>query len=121
MTRRVLFWVAVVLAVAAPLGCRQVPVEQAAPPVAALPGSGVAVERLEAGRAIYVSESRCARCHSAKPVGEYAASAWERDILPGMAKKAKLTDEEYENVLAYVTVAAHPPVTPGGRGDAGTR
>jgi len=60
------------------------------------------------GRALYVSGSHCAKCHSPKPVHEYTPQQWAEKILPGMAKRAKLTQPEYDAVLAYVTSSAAP-------------
>ena len=87
-------------------GCRHVPADQAAPVLTAAAGSDAAAGRLAAGRAVYVGEAKCARCHSPKPVYEYTSTEWAGAILPRMAKKSKLTADEYESVLAYVTTGA---------------
>ncbi len=96
-----------VLLLALPLACHHIPVEKAAPLVSPPAGSSVTAKQLETGRAIYVSESKCAQCHSPKPVYEYSADKWAHDILPRMGKKCKLMADEYDNVLAYVTAASH--------------
>lgn len=96
----------VILLIALGLACNHVPVEQAAPVLTPSPGSGATVAQLDAGRAIYVSEAKCARCHSPKPVYEYAVVQWTKEILPRMGKKSKLTTDEYANVLAYVTAGS---------------
>lgn len=81
--------------------CRQLPTEIAAPlPQAADPAD---LHELERGRAIYVSSRKCARCHSPKPVYDFSPSAWREDILPRMARKARLSQAEYSDALAYVT------------------
>jgi hypothetical protein len=97
---------AVFLLLALAIGCRQAPVEQAAPVLTPAPGTGVSGARLDAGRAIYVSEAKCARCHNPKPVYEHTADQWAKDILPRMAQKSKLSTDEYDSVLAYVTAGS---------------
>ena len=87
-------------------GCSHVPVDQAAPVLVPSAGSSATAERLDAGRAVYIGETKCARCHNPKPVYEYTAKDWSGSILPRMAKKAKLTPDEYESVLAYVTAGS---------------
>src|SRR5262249_51961354 len=94
------------LIIAFSFGCRHVPVEQAAPVLAPPTGSSVAAASLEAGRAIYVSAAKCAHCHSPKPVYEHTADEWAKNILPRMGKSAKLTPDEYDSVLAYVTAGS---------------
>lgn len=104
----------VVLVLVGLAGCRHVPPEVAAPmPSAADPAVAA---KLETGRAIYLSSGQCARCHSAKPVYEHTPQEWREKILPGMAKKAKLNQTEYDAVLAYVTSpAAQTPPPPAPR------
>lgn len=60
---------------------------------------------LASGRKIYVSFLKCAMCHRPKPVSDYSAETWAKDILPRMSKKARLSPEQYADVLAYVTSA----------------
>ncbi|HEV3146885.1 MAG TPA: hypothetical protein VGZ47_23560 [Gemmataceae bacterium] len=91
------------------LGCRQIPVDEAAPVLTPSAGSGATAARLESGRSIYVSEAKCAHCHSPKPVYEHTADQWAKEILPRMGKKAKLAPDEYDSVLAYVTAGAQLP------------
>lgn len=82
-------------------GCMSIPADVAAPrPVAATDGSDFQVQK---GREIYVSFFKCAMCHRPKPVYDYSPDTWQNDILPRMAKKARLSPEEYDAVLAYVT------------------
>jgi mono/diheme cytochrome c family protein len=71
------------------------------------PDSRASEEDLEAGRAIYVSKEKCARCHSPKPVYNYSAKDWKKAILPVMATKAKLRPEEYEVLAEYVAAGSH--------------
>jgi mono/diheme cytochrome c family protein len=80
-----------------------VPVDQLAPLVGQIAVDPANVPEYEIGRAIYVT--RCAKCHGVKPVNAYAAQDWASRIMPKMARKAKLTPEERETVLAYVLAA----------------
>ena len=84
-------------------GCHTVSVEQLAPPVEQITVDPSNVGQYQRGREIYVS--RCAKCHAVKPVNAFAAQDWAGRIMPKMAKKAKLTPEEKETVLAYVLAA----------------
>jgi mono/diheme cytochrome c family protein len=58
---------------------------------------------IEAGHTIYTS--KCGRCHGLKEVGNYTAERWV-PILNSMAPKAKLTEDETAQVLAYVQANA---------------
>ncbi len=81
-------------------GCSTVPVNIAAP----IPQSNIAGQSaLASGRKTYVSLLRCALCHRPKPVSDYSVETWTEDILPRMSKKARLSPQEYADVLAYVT------------------
>lgn len=81
-------------------GCSAVPTKIAAP----LPPESVSDQSsLATGRKIYVSLLKCALCHRPKPVSDYSAQTWSEDILPRMSKKAKLSAQEYADVLSYVT------------------
>lgn len=81
-------------------GCSTVPAKIAAP----IPKSDInGHSSLASGRKIYVSLLRCAFCHRPKQVSDYSAQTWADDILPRMSKKARLSSQEYADVLAYVT------------------
>ncbi len=81
-------------------GCATVPANIAAPiPPAELAGDS----SLASGRKIYVSMLKCAMCHRPKPVSDYSVETWTEDILPRMSKKARLSQQQYADVLAYVT------------------
>jgi mono/diheme cytochrome c family protein len=86
--------------------CSQVPLEIAAPVLTPDPDSRFSEEDLAAGREIYVSKEKCARCHSPKPISNYTAKDWKKAILPVMGDMAKLRPEEYEDLVAYVTAGA---------------
>jgi len=98
--------VSVAAAIAIALGCRGVSIDDVAPVLKPAPGADVTAERLAAGRSIYISETKCAGCHNPKQVHAHTADEWSTVILPRMAKKAKLSSDEYENVLAYVTAGS---------------
>src|SRR5262245_7186612 len=89
-----------------PLACRTIPVENAAPAVATLTDARGRPEQLLAGRAVYVSENHCGHCHSPKRVADHSPDEWTNKIMPRMSKKAKLTPEEYDQVLTYVVAAS---------------
>ncbi len=81
-------------------GCASVPANIAAPiPPVNIPDH----TSLAAGRKTYVSLMKCAMCHRPKPTSDYSAETWTEDILPKMSKKARLSPQEYADVLAYVT------------------
>ena len=81
-------------------GCSAVPTNIAAP----LPPEDIAGHSsMASGRKTYVSLIKCAMCHRPKPVSDYSAQTWTEDILPRMSKKARLSPQQYADVLAYVT------------------
>jgi mono/diheme cytochrome c family protein len=82
------------------VGLKSVPVEAAAPPVSRLESSGAYTRQLESGREIYIGQ--CARCHKPMPIQEFAMDDWTAEIIPRMAKKAKITPDETESLTAYV-------------------
>jgi mono/diheme cytochrome c family protein len=84
------------------VGCATM--EQIAPPVDALAASrpeldGPALERLQAGRALYVTE--CARCHRPEWVTNYTRDEWST-IMPRMVAETKLGPDDRRAVEAYV-------------------
>jgi nitrate/TMAO reductase-like tetraheme cytochrome c subunit len=56
---------------------------------------------MKKGNEVYFGAS-CTRCHSAKTITEITADEWP-SIIERMAKKAKISDEEKDAVLKYVT------------------
>ena len=52
-----------------------------------------------------ISESNCNKCHKLHQPEEFAVDKWEK-IIPSMAKKAKLTDEQTAKVHAYLIAGA---------------
>jgi hypothetical protein len=95
--------VAAAVAVLLVLGCQHVSGERLAPVLTIPPDSSTTTEQLATGRRLYISEYKCARCHSPKPIKSHTADEWANKILPKMAKKANLTPMENDCLLAYVT------------------
>lgn len=56
-----------------------------------------------AGEATY--KSSCGRCHGLKNASSYTSAQWTK-IVDRMAVKARLSDDEKANVLAYVNFYA---------------
>jgi mono/diheme cytochrome c family protein len=54
---------------------------------------------VQKGKTIYTT--RCTKCHGLKPVNHYTANSWNK-ILSSMVPKAKLSQEEADQVNAYV-------------------
>jgi nitrate/TMAO reductase-like tetraheme cytochrome c subunit len=48
----------------------------------------------------------CGKCHSLKNPAKYSEKEW-RQIMPKMAKKAKINDTTANIILAYVLTTAH--------------
>ncbi len=48
-----------------------------------------------------LSAQHCARCHKLKTVDDYSREQWD-NILPNMAKKAKLTPEQEATINEYI-------------------
>lgn len=85
-------------------GCATMSATVAGNVAAPVPPSGVADHSsLASGRKVYLSMLKCAMCHRPKPVSNYSAETWSEDILPRMSKKARLSPQQYADVLAYVT------------------
>ena len=102
LSGRVVSWTLVIWVLTALAGCRSVPVEQAAPLTERLGVPADQVAHIEAGRAIYTDSGKCARCHRPKPIQDHSAQEWTESILPRMARKAKLSTDEKQNLREYV-------------------
>lgn len=61
---------------------------------------GVSKEQLATGAELY--SARCGKCHDLPTITDFSAKEWQA-IMDRMAPKAKLTDEEKNWVLAYVS------------------
>lgn len=65
------------------------------------PGHSAMTEvSLNLGRSIH--QAKCANCHSFQDPSKYSKAKLREDILPRMSRKAKLTDNEQDAVLAYL-------------------
>lgn len=95
---------ALVLVLGIAQGCATMSAASPAKVAAPVPPADVANHSsLASGRGVYVSLLKCAMCHRPKPVSDYSAATWTDDILPRMSKKARLSPQQYADVLAYVT------------------
>ncbi len=63
---------------------------------------GITMERLSAGKKIYIS--KCSGCHALKNPSSYTVDKWE-PILQKMFVKAKLTDEEEKMLIRDYVMA----------------
>jgi cytochrome c5 len=81
----------------------EAPKEAPAPPAPPTPNDLPAAPDLAAGKQVF--EAKCGRCHALKSPGDYPAAAWT-GIMDKMAPKARLTEAEKQNVLAYAQANA---------------
>ena len=51
------------------------------------------------GKSLY--SKKCSKCHDLKVIDNYSKESWSK-ILPNMASKAELTQEERDQVTAYI-------------------
>jgi len=56
-------------------------------------------ETIAAGYALYSSD--CSKCHRAKTVENFSREQWD-EILPKMARKAKISDEQELQINEYI-------------------
>lgn len=103
---RSLPWAGLAMAIVAGCYSAPLPVTVLAPPVEQLTNSSASPADLEAGRETYLSAKKCAHCHAPKPVFSHSKKDWAYAIMPKMGKKAELTRQEYDDVLAYVEAAS---------------
>ncbi|MEO8616676.1 MAG: hypothetical protein ABI600_16145 [Luteolibacter sp.] len=67
------------------------------------------VTELERGFAIH--QAKCAKCHSFENPADYAISELSHEIIPEMARKAKLDMADEKAVLAYLLAARKMPLS----------
>lgn len=72
--------------------------------------SSVPKSRLERGYDIH--QLKCAKCHVFEDPRDYNADELEFDIMPEMARKSKLSDEDSKVVLEYLLAARNLPKEP---------
>jgi hypothetical protein len=60
---------------------------------------GLSLADLQQGKSLY--EANCGKCHGLKKPESRDEAAW-REIMPPMAKKAKINDKEQQLILQYV-------------------
>ncbi|MEI6084378.1 MAG: c-type cytochrome [Verrucomicrobiota bacterium] len=60
---------------------------------------------LEAGKKIYTG--KCARCHKLRDPNKYDEAAWDK-WMGKMNKKAKLTDEQSQQLAEYIQTLRTP-------------
>ena len=68
------------------------------------------VSELERGYAIH--QAKCAKCHSFENPADHEISDLKYEIMPEMAKKAKLNAADEKAVLAYLLAARKMPPAP---------
>lgn len=56
-------------------------------------------EKVKAGKVLF--DKRCIECHKPKIIDNYSREKWDR-VLPRMGRKAKLNDEEFSQVQAFI-------------------
>lgn len=67
--------------------------------------------RLERGYTVH--QAKCAKCHSFENPADYGIDELKHEIMPKMARKAKLDMADQEAVLAYLLAARQIPPAPG--------
>lgn len=95
-------------------GCAAVSMERAAPPVTAATidagtARGFSAADIERGRGVFVA--KCAECHTLQPPAGRSEEEWGT-ILPRMARRARLDEDDARSVRAYILAARL--VGPGG-------
>ena len=69
------------------------------------------VPTLERGYALH--QAKCAKCHSFENPADYEVAELRDEIMPEMARKAKLDPVDAQAVLAYLLAARQlPPLAP---------
>lgn len=107
-----IFSALVLLSVAAACSHKSIPISNTPATSATKPDSKVALEgttaasttaMIEQGHTVYTT--KCGKCHGLKNTADYTADAWE-PIVHRMAPKAKLSEVETDQVMAYVKANA---------------
>lgn len=95
-------------------GCATVGMERAAPSITAATidagaARGFSAADIERGRGVFVA--KCAECHTLQPPAGRSEEEWGT-ILPRMARRARLDEDDARSVRAYILAARL--VGPGG-------
>lgn len=68
--------------------------------------NNVSMDELQKGYSLYVA--KCGSCHFLHRPTQFAEVRW-LEILPIMAKKAKLNEEELDNITKYIISKSYAP------------
>jgi cytochrome c5 len=61
---------------------------------------GTDADAIKAGKDLY--GMKCQKCHRLHSPDENTQDKWQNKVLPKMAKKAKLTDDELKSIETYL-------------------
>jgi mono/diheme cytochrome c family protein len=74
----------------------------------------MSLERLNTGRELYAE--KCSSCHALKAPGALPPDAWASEVADMRAKKGtRLTNDEAELIVAYLTTASRRGQSPEAR------
>ncbi len=59
----------------------------------------------ELERGFFIHQAKCAKCHAFENPADYEVRELSQEIMPQMARKAKLADTDEKAVLAYLLAA----------------
>lgn len=68
--------------------------------------SGIALGRLERGRAVYLE--KCTRCHSPVAPRDYSSNEWPGRV-DEMTDRSKISQDEKQLILTYLTTMSSTP------------
>ena len=84
-------------------GCQTVSLPAVSPAMtASAQKNGSSAGSLESGRIVLTT--RCIGCHGVQPLGKYSLEKWG-EIVDKMAPRAKLTQAQERDLLAYISAA----------------
>jgi hypothetical protein len=66
---------------------------------------GISADSLMIGRTIYTKH--CGSCHNLHLPEQYTQAHWEK-VMPGMQRKAKISDEEAKLISSFVLARCKP-------------
>lgn len=98
-----IFWIPVCIVCNVLIACSQISSESSAslntPTQKMAEDSGVSLSALQAGYGVYTRQ--CYQCHAQPDPSKLTEQQW-KNIVPVMGKHAGISDEDRENVLAYL-------------------